>query len=157
MVKILENLPLGDLGNVVHCLACIVPNSCILIGEASQNGGDDDLKIAWKLLVGGQPWVRTKGRMKRREGEEAHRAEGYGGSGQADESSIPSVGLMDSIGILVAQLVKNGGNLVIVLCSSKLAYDPLEPGTMSVVARLRSDGRGGGGDTDSSAPTLRLS
>lgn len=50
MVKILEYLSLGDFGNVVHGLACIVPNSCILVGEASQHRGDDDLEITREFL-----------------------------------------------------------------------------------------------------------
>lgn len=51
VVKVFEDLPLGDFGNVVHCLACIVPNSCILIGEASQHRGDNDFEITRELLM----------------------------------------------------------------------------------------------------------
>lgn len=49
MVEVLENLALGNFGNVVHGFACIVSNSSILIGETSQHRGHDDFKVAWEL------------------------------------------------------------------------------------------------------------
>lgn len=55
VVEVLQDLALCDFGNVVHGLACIVPNSCILIGKTSQHRGDDDFEIARELLMRGQP------------------------------------------------------------------------------------------------------
>ena len=60
VIKIYQNLPLGDLGDVVHSLARIVPNSCILIGKARQHGGDNHFEVTGKFWPegngGGRGW-----------------------------------------------------------------------------------------------------
>jgi len=40
VVEVDENLPLCDLGNVVHALTGVVPDTGILIGEAGEDGRD---------------------------------------------------------------------------------------------------------------------
>lgn len=124
MVKVFENLALSNFGNVVHCFAGIVPNSCILIGEASQHGWDDDFEVARKFG-----------------------AEGDGGGGQAYEAPIASMRLVYGVGVLIAQLVKNGRDPGIVFCGDELTYDALEPGGGSACGKTRR-GRGvDGGQT----------
>lgn len=52
-VEIYQNLPFGDLGDVVHSLAGIIPDTGILVGEAGKYWWDDNLKISGKLLPEG--------------------------------------------------------------------------------------------------------
>lgn len=40
--------------------------------------------------------------------------------------------LVDGVGILITQLVKNGGDFVVVLCRDELSYDSLKSGGVSV-------------------------
>lgn len=56
-----------------------------------------------------------------------YRAQSDGGSGQTNETSIASMGLMDGIGILVAELVKYSLDPRVVFCGSKLADDSFQP------------------------------
>lgn len=121
MVEVFKNLALGDFGNVVHCFASIVPNSCILIGEASQHRWNDDLKV-----------TREFG------------AQSDSSSSQAYEAAIAGMRLVYGVGVLIAQLVKNGGDPIVVLCGDELTYDALEPGGGS--ARVWKGG--GEGDED---------
>lgn len=60
MVEVLQDFSLCDFGNVVHGLACIVPNPCILIGETSQHRRNYDFEIARELLARSQPYVQQE-------------------------------------------------------------------------------------------------
>lgn len=51
MVKVYQNLPLCDLGYVVHGLARVVPYAGILVCEAGEDGWDDDFEVSGELLV----------------------------------------------------------------------------------------------------------
>jgi hypothetical protein len=51
LVEVDEYLTLGHLCDVVHALACIVPNSRILIAEAREDRGHDFFKIASYFLL----------------------------------------------------------------------------------------------------------
>jgi hypothetical protein len=50
LVEVDEYLSLGDLGDVVHALAGIVPNAGILVREAGEYGGHDLLEVAGDFL-----------------------------------------------------------------------------------------------------------
>lgn len=50
LIKVDEDFPLCDLGNVVHALASIVSDTGILVGEAREHGRDDLFKIASYIL-----------------------------------------------------------------------------------------------------------
>ena len=54
MVEVDEDLALGHLGDVVHGLARIVPDTGILIREAGQNRRHDGGKVFGKLLCRGK-------------------------------------------------------------------------------------------------------
>lgn len=102
MVKVFENLPLGDFGNVVHRLASIVPNSCILVGEASQHGWDYDFEVTRKFLQENvSPLMSPLTDGHHASKGVKYRAQGDGSSSQAYETSIASMRLVDSVGILV--------------------------------------------------------
>lgn len=68
-------------------------------------------------------------------GESPYGTKGYGGSGQADKASIARMRLVDSIGILVAELVKNGSDFVVVPGRNELSDETLKPGMELVVLR----------------------
>lgn len=57
---------------------------------------------------------------------ETYRAEGNGGSGQADQTAIPGMRLVDSIGIFNAELLDDILNLEPLLCNTQLSDDPLK-------------------------------
>lgn len=46
-----QYLPFCYLGNVVHALASIVPDSCVLVGEACKDWGNDCLEIACDIVL----------------------------------------------------------------------------------------------------------
>lgn len=46
-----QYLPFCYLGNVVHALASIVPDSCVLVCEACKDWGDDCLEVACDILL----------------------------------------------------------------------------------------------------------
>jgi hypothetical protein len=50
VVEVLEDLTLGDLGDVVHGLACIIPNPRILVRKAGQDRGHNDFEILGEFL-----------------------------------------------------------------------------------------------------------
>lgn len=54
-----------------------------------------------------------------------HRAKGNGGGGQTDETSIASVWLVNSIGVLVTELLQYGLNPLVIFGGSELTYDSL--------------------------------
>jgi len=54
VVEVDEYLALGHLGNVVHCLAGIVPHARVLVGEAGEHGWDNNLEVAGKFLAQGK-------------------------------------------------------------------------------------------------------
>lgn len=55
---------------------------------------------------------------------DTYRAEGDGGSGQADQPSVPGMGLMDGVGKVITELVEDGLNPQVVLLSDKIADEP---------------------------------
>lgn len=46
-----QNLPFCYFSNVVHAFACVVSHACILIGETSQDGRNDLLKVLSDVLL----------------------------------------------------------------------------------------------------------
>lgn len=82
LVKVDEYLALCDFCNVVHALARVVPYTGILVAKAGKHRGHDFLEVAGDFGP-----------------------QGYRGSGQSYETTIASVGLVDGIGILMAQLM----------------------------------------------------
>ena len=63
VVEIFQDLPLSDLGNIVHRLASVVADTSILVGKASQHRGDYSLKISGQLLYR-QHLVRRRKRRR---------------------------------------------------------------------------------------------
>lgn len=59
--------------------------------------------------------------------EQTYRAKCNGGGGEADQASITGVRLVDSIGILIAQLIEDGLDPRVVFGHDQLTNDPLEP------------------------------
>lgn len=51
LVEVDEYLTLGHLCDVVHALACIVPNTRILVAEAREDWGHDFFEIAGYFLL----------------------------------------------------------------------------------------------------------
>ena len=103
LVKVDKYLALCDLCNVVHAFARVVPNTGILITEASKHRGHDLLEVAGDFGP-----------------------QGYRGSGQSYETAVASVGLVDGIGILVTQLMDNLCYPVMVLGGEGIADEALE-------------------------------
>lgn len=50
VIKIDENLALGNLGDIIHSFTGIVPHPRILVREASKHGGHDYFQILGQLL-----------------------------------------------------------------------------------------------------------
>ena len=121
MVEVDEYLALGHLCDVVHALACIVPDTRILVAEAGQDGGHDLLEIA------GDFW-----------------AQGYRGSRESDETAIAGVGLVNRIGVLVAELVHDAGYPVVVLGGESVPDEALEleRAALALVVELVIEGFG---------------
>lgn len=69
----------------------------------------------------------TVGEDQRRGGKtRTYRTQGNGSSGQADQPTVAGMGLVDSVGIVVAQLVENGLNFGVILFGNYLANDALK-------------------------------
>jgi len=74
----------------------------------------------------------------------AYWAQGNGGGGQSDEAAISGVGLVDSVGVFVTELVHNLGYPVVVLCGeciSDKAFE-LEGAALAFVVELVIQGFG---------------
>jgi hypothetical protein len=77
-----------------------------LVGEAGQDRGNDELEIPANLLE----------------------AESNGGGSKANQASVAGMRLMDSIGIVLAELGENGMDPGMVVGRKGIANRCLEPG-----------------------------
>jgi hypothetical protein len=103
VVEVDENLTLGDFCNVVHALASIVSDSCVLVGKASQNRRYYVAEVTSNVD-----------------------SESDGGSSQTDETTIACMGLVDGVGVVVAELVDNLLDADVVVVGQRVADDGFE-------------------------------
>lgn len=88
-------------------------------------------------------------------GSDTYWAEGDGGSGQAYQAAVAGMWVVDGICILVAELVEDGEDAVVVLGGHQLADDALKPGQQSkVIEFLGIRHQAGDGSLSSWARTL---
>lgn len=101
-----KDLSLGHLGNIVHTLAGIVSNSGVLIRETSEHRRYDLFQIGrhsfldFSTSVSGataRPILLVL----------THRTQGDRGSRQSDQTTIPGMGLVYGISVIVAELFHN--------------------------------------------------
>lgn len=50
LVEVKQDFSFGDFGNVVHALACVVPNAGILVTEAGKDRRNDFLEVSSYFL-----------------------------------------------------------------------------------------------------------
>lgn len=147
MVEIDQDLALGHFGNVVHSLAGIIAHAGILVNKAGQHGRDDGLQVSREFL---RWWTELseEGRGEetadtRRETAVTYRAQGNGGSGQANKAAIARM-LVDGISILVTELVEDGLNGSGILGGDELADRAFEAGGSKESVKPERHGAAGG-------------
>lgn len=100
--------------------------------------------------------------------QETYRTQGNGGSSETDQAPVSRMGLVNGIGILVAELFDNVAHSLEILCCSEISNHSLKSRSSSIhsSAKTRVLGDASGrailphvciGATHSSAPILRLS
>lgn len=121
LVEVDKDLSLGHLRNVVHTLTGIISDAGIRVAETGEDGRDNLFKISSNFLCSLSTgkgvvalWMQT------------HRTQSYGSGSEADEPTVPGVGLVNSVGIVVTELVDNLRYPAMVLGGQGIANQALE-------------------------------
>lgn len=117
-----QNLPLGHLGDVVHTLARIVSNPCILIREARQNRRYNLFEVRRNSLLSSsnqrKPSTLSLSPI-------THRSKRDRGGRQTNQAAISCMGLMHGIGVVMAELLDDFPYLLVLPFENGFANDLL--------------------------------
>ena len=100
LIEVWQNLALARLGDVVHALTGVISHTGILVVEAGQNWRDDLLKI------GGYIWTKSNGSC-----------------GQSYEAAIAGVCSMNGVGEVMAELIDDLLDAVVVAGDDRVANE----------------------------------
>ena len=124
-----QYLALGHLRNVVHALAGIVADPCILIAEACEDRRDDLLQVPSNILQplsGGPSQRRVGAKLQRRRWRNTDWTEGNRGRGQAYEATVPGMGLVHGVCVLMTELIDDLADLLVLFVGKSLSHDSLQ-------------------------------